>query len=85
MQYQFSCAPKLARLKIAFPVVRTDGWAAGRVRSRGYQIFWDRWVDLLSYGALLARASRTWSSAIMVQSHSYFNYDLLSFVQPIAT
>ena len=34
----------------------TDGRAAGRVRSRDYQIFWDRWVDLLSYGALLARA-----------------------------
>ena len=46
-------------------MVRKDGRVAGRVRSRDYQIFWDRWVDLLSYGALLARASRTWSSAII--------------------
>ena len=88
VQYQFSCAPKLARkceIEHCFPCGADGRAGSGRVRSRDYQIFCDRWVDLLSYGALLARASRTWSSAIMVQSHSYFNYDLLSFVQPIAT
>ena len=44
VQYQSSCAPKLARkyeLNIGCPVVQTDGRAAGGVRSCDYQIFWD--------------------------------------------
>ena len=42
VQYQFSCAPKLARkceIEHWFPC-GADGRAGG-VRSRDYQIFWD--------------------------------------------
>ena len=43
VQYQSSFATKLesVRLNIGSPVVRTDGRAAGAVRSRDYQIFSD--------------------------------------------
>ena len=43
VQYQSSFATKLesVRLNIGSPVVRTDGRAAGGVRSRDYQIFSD--------------------------------------------
>ena len=34
---------------IGFPVVRTDGRAAGGIRSRDYQIFWD-WKIYLAMG-----------------------------------
>ena len=43
-------------MNIGFPVVQTDGWAAGGVRSRDYQIFWDEWIYLA--------IGRTWSSAM---------------------
>ena len=46
------------RLNIGFPVVRTDRWCT---------VTWLPhflgWVDLLTYGAPLARALRAWSSA----------------------
>ena len=35
------------RFNIGFPVVRTDGRAAGGVRSRDYQIFWDGSIYLV--------------------------------------
>ena len=52
LQYQFSCAPSL-RLNIGFPVMRTDG----RCTVTWLPNFLG-WLDLLSYGAPLARALR---------------------------
>ena len=63
VQYQFSCATKLAsvRLNIGFHVVRTDGRKGGRCTVTWLPNFLG-WVDFLSYGAPLARASGAWSS-----------------------
>ena len=52
---------------------RAGSGRVGGVRSRDYQIFWDGyWVDLLSYGALLSRASRAWGFAIRSSSCETF-------------
>ena len=48
VQYQFLCAPKLARkckIERWFPCA-ANGRSAGGVRSRDYQIFWDRYIYL---------------------------------------
>ena len=66
MQYQSSCAPKLARkceIEHWLPC-GADGREGG-VRSRDYQIFW---VDLLTHGAPQARLARQ-SSAILCTVH----------------
>ena len=66
VQYQFLSAPKLARK------CEMERWlpcgANGRAGSGQCTVTWLPnflgWVDLFSYGDLLERASRTWSSAM---------------------
>ena len=65
VQYQFFFSPKLARkcgIEHWFPC-GSEGRAGGRCTVTRLPNFLG-WVDLLSYGASLARASRAWSSAI---------------------
>ena len=66
VQYQFSCAPKLARkCEIEhWCSCGEDGRAGGWCTITWLPNFLG-WIDLLSYGALLAYASRAWSSAII--------------------
>ena len=71
VQNQFSCAPKLARkceIEHWFPC-GADGRTGGRCTVTWLPNFLG-WVDLLSYGAPLARASCAWSSAKMYPSRS---------------
>ena len=65
VQYQFFFSPKLARkcgIEHWFPC-GSEGRAGERCMVTRLPNFLG-WVDLLSYGASLARASRAWSSAI---------------------
>ena len=67
VQYQFSCAPKLARkceTNVYWFPCGMDGRAGRRAVYVHVITKFLGWVDLLSYGALLAHASRAWSSAI---------------------
>ena len=62
VQYQSSCAPKLARVNIGCPVVRT-----GRRCTVKWLPNFLGWVDLLTHGAQLARANAPEQRALATQ------------------
>ena len=83
VQYQSSCAPKLARkceIEHWFPCGADGRAGCGRCTVTWLPNFLG-WVDLRSYGALLARALRAWSSAIITAFTAFHSSMHLFFRQ----